>query len=202
MYRFVMLAIDTLPVLVVLAPGILFLSRRGMIWGNGIRKFWMIIFAVYLAGIFEAIGMPNILYLRFDPVFNLIPLADCFGDPIAYLGNTVLNIVLFAPLGFFLPMLWKYFRSLKRTAFCGLTLSLLVELLQIFTFRLTDGDDLLTNTMGTVLGYGAASWLLPLLEKYVPGVSGGSRRELAAVGILVFLTMFFVQPLLVWILYN
>ena len=35
----------------------------------------------------------------------------------------------------------------------GLAVSLGIELLQIFTFRLTDIDDLITNTAGTVLGY-------------------------------------------------
>ena len=37
--------------------------------------------------------------------------------------------------------------------FMGLAVSLGIELLQIFTFRLTDIDDLITNTVGTVIGY-------------------------------------------------
>lgn len=35
----------------------------------------------------------------------------------------------------------------------GLALSVCIEILQIFTFRLTDIDDLITNTAGTVIGY-------------------------------------------------
>lgn len=37
--------------------------------------------------------------------------------------------------------------------FMGLALSASIEILQIFTFRLTDIDDLITNTAGTVIGY-------------------------------------------------
>ena len=64
-----------------------------------------------------------------------------------------LNIILFIPMGFFVPAVWKNFRSFKTMFFMGLAVSLGIELLQIFTFRLTDIDDLITNTAGTVLGY-------------------------------------------------
>ena len=70
-----------------------------------------------------------------------------------YMGNTVLNIILFVPFGFLLATLWKEYRSLRTVALAGLTLSILIEVLQIFTFRLTDVDDLITNTAGAVLGF-------------------------------------------------
>lgn len=60
-------------------------------------------------------------------------------------------IALFSVVG--VPAVWKNFRSFKTMFFMGLAVSLGIELLQIFTFRLTDIDDLITNTAGTVLGY-------------------------------------------------
>ena len=60
-------------------------------------------------------------------------------------------IALFSVVG--VPAVWKNYRSFKTMFFMGLAVSLGIELLQIFTFRLTDIDDLITNTVGTVIGY-------------------------------------------------
>ena len=85
--------------------------------------------------------------------FYAIALFSVVGVPAVGMKNTILNIILFIPMGFFVPAVWKNFRSFKTMFFMGLAVSLGIELLQIFTFRLTDIDDLITNTAGTVLGY-------------------------------------------------
>lgn len=63
-----------------------------------------------------------------------------------------LNMLLFVPLGILLPLLWRSCRLYKTVAI-GFSLSLLIELSQLFNYRATDIDDLLMNTLGTLLGY-------------------------------------------------
>jgi glycopeptide antibiotics resistance protein len=66
--------------------------------------------------------------------------------------------LLFIPFGFFLPLLWEQYRPLWKTVSCGFLLSLAIELSQLFNHRISDIDDLLTNTLGAFAG-----WLLWLL---------------------------------------
>lgn len=107
----------------------------------------------YLVAVFSVVGIPTVSSWHVDPAFNLIPIIDIVNSPLDYIRNTVLNIILFVPFGFLLATLWKEYRSLRTVALAGLTLSILIEVLQIFTFRLTDVDDLITNTAGAVLGF-------------------------------------------------
>lgn len=65
------------------------------------------------------------------------------------------NIVMFIPLGFFLPLLWEKFRRLWKTLLCtALTISA-VELVQLLTLvGSCDIDDLILNLLGAAMGYG------------------------------------------------
>lgn len=145
------------------------------------------LFAIYLSAIYAAAGLPNVTYLRFVPRFNFIPFQYMFSD----YATSLLNVALFVPLGFFLVLLWKPFRNMGWTVLFGLCLSLAVETLQIFTYRATDINDLMTNTFGCILGY-----LLGLLSlKFIPGRSR-PLRELGLVFSVVLGVMFLLQPLL------
>ncbi len=76
-------------------------------------------------------------------------------DPFSY-GITVghlLNIVMFMPLGFLLPFLWKNYCKIWKTAFVGLFFSFLIEICQLFCYRVTDVDDLIMNTLGSIVGF-------------------------------------------------
>ncbi|MED2793035.1 VanZ family protein [Bacillus wiedmannii] len=70
-------------------------------------------------------------------------------------GSTtyLLNIVLFMPLGFLLPTIWPQFRKMKNTVCAGFFFSLAIELNQLLNNRITDIDDLFTNTLGAIVGY-------------------------------------------------
>ena len=71
----------------------------------------------------------------------------------------IFNIIMFIPLGIFLRNYSK--KSLKKTAFLGLLLSLFFELTQLSglyfiyprPYRTFDVDDLIVNTTGTMVGY-------------------------------------------------
>lgn len=66
------------------------------------------------------------------------------------LGNTLL----FAPYGFFLPLLWRRFRSSLRIAGMCLLLTCSIEFIQLFIERMVDVDDLLLNFAGSMTGTG------------------------------------------------
>ena len=68
--------------------------------------------------------------------------------------NLVGNVVMFVPLGWLLPGIWRVFRGVFRTVIFGASLICLVELLQYITgLGSCDVDDLLLNTAGILLGY-------------------------------------------------
>jgi len=98
----------------------------------------------------------NIKYLAADFKINLVPFIGIF----FYILNACLNVLLFIPLGFFLPLLWEKFRSLRSAAAAGLCAAVFVEFMQIFTYRVTDIDDLLINILGALLGFLAANALI------------------------------------------
>ena len=70
-----------------------------------------------------------------------------------FLINFVGNIVMFIPIGFLLPLLWKKFDRAWRTVGIGFLLSLIIEILQLPQMRSSDVDDLWLNTLGACIGY-------------------------------------------------
>ena len=104
----------------------------------------------------------------------------------------LLNIALFIPLGMFLRHLFR--RGMLTTTIIGLGVSLLIELTQLTgiwflypcAYRLFEVDDLITNTLGTVLGALAAPALRAVPGQRITAAPGvprpvtWSRRLLAA----------------------
>jgi len=69
-------------------------------------------------------------------------------------ANVLLNVAMFVPLGFLLPLLGKKFRKWYLTISAGFSASLGIELLQLaIGIGICDVDDLFANTLGTVIGY-------------------------------------------------
>ena len=145
------------------------------------------IFAFYLSAIYAVVGLPTAYNFKFEFFLYLIPLVGMMSDVL----NSILNVLLFVPLGFFLPLLCKSFHKAKNTLLFGFCSSFVIELLQLFAHRKTDVNDLITNTLGTFFGFLLASLIL---KKRTVGVDG-SRSEIFAVAAVIFLIMFFAQPL-------
>lgn len=185
-------AIETLAAAMALIPLFLYLNR--WLFSSPRRTAACCVFSLYLSSVYALAGLPNLLYIRLEPNFNFKLFAYMFSD----LDTTLLNVLLFVPLGLALPLLWKSFGSWTRTALFGFFLSLLIEILQIFTLRATDVNDLLTNTLGTVLGY----FLAKVILRFLPQLPSGSRKELPILGLLTFLVLFLVQPFLSAFLWN
>ena len=76
------------------------------------------------------------------------------------LGNTLL----FAPWGFFLPLLWKKFRRFLPVAGMCLLLTCFIEFTQLFIGRIVDVDDLILNFAGSMCGAGLW-WIVCRLRK-------------------------------------
>lgn len=69
--------------------------------------------------------------------------------------NLAGNVVMFVPLGYFLPVLWKNLRHFLRCMCWAAGIILGIECIQLFTLLGSfDVDDLLLNLLGVGLGYG------------------------------------------------
>lgn len=118
---------------------------------------WVFIFLYYIYLVLETTGIGTIweigLYpgMSFESEVSLIPFAN------GITVSQILNIIMFMPLGFLLPLLWREYRSLSRTALTGFFFSLGIELCQLCNRRVTDVDDLIMNTLGATAGWGI--WL-------------------------------------------
>ncbi len=116
----------------------------------------------------EYYDIPGTYWEKVQYSLNLIPGAT-INDFIAVLSgvdnpylvrhaviNLAGNIVMFIPLGFFLPCLWVRLRSFGQVLLAIVGIIVIIELIQLFTLLGScDIDDLLLNTIGAVIG-----WLL------------------------------------------
>lgn len=170
------------------------------------------IFVYYLTAVLSFTGIPSIsdfVYnsfgaitpkgLNFPPEeINLIPLLWITEGVRPYIEN----ILLFIPLGFMLPCIWKKYEVLWKTALLGFAFSLIIELSQLFNNRVTDLDDLLMNTLGALIGWVIFRLLKKHLLKLQNKVSVQSaniekiplllREEAGLTMAIAFAGMFFV----------
>lgn len=142
-----------------------------------------LVFMTYLAAVYFLTGLPTVTYVRFEPNLNWIPFHNLAGNRV----DIVLNVFFFLPLGFLLPILWQDFRNFFRTLGFGLGVTLGIELLQIFSGRASDIDDIIANLLGA-----AAGFLLALIIRRPP------LREKNDALLLTALTaglMFLISPI-------
>lgn len=154
----------------------------------------MLLFIAYLAGLISQTIIPRFSFgvftntgkFYFDVYFgserhiNLIPFQtitqyltgniDVNADDVAPVAtlNLVANLLLFCPLGFFLPALWDKFVAFKRTILTGLCIVVVIEMIQFFIGRSADIDDVILNVLGIAAGY-CVYKLIP--GKGIPGSS-------------------------------
>lgn len=116
------------------------------------------IFNFYLIGILTLTGI--CLRGSFSPRIVFIPFIDMIRGP----KDTILNVLLFIPLGCFLPLLYEKYDSIGKIAFMGFLVSLSVEIVQMFGYGATDINDLITNTIGACLGF----FIFTILYRMIP----------------------------------
>lgn len=163
------------PLFCILLPCMLYvlIQTKGFHWRtNFIHMIWVFIFLYYVYLVLETTGIGTIweigLYpgMKLQEEINLIP----FRDGISL--SMILNVVMFMPLGFLLPLLWKEYQSLVRTAIIGFCFSCGIEFCQLFNRRVSDVDDLLMNTLGAILG-----WLIWIVFSHITHLKYGRRNQ-------------------------
>lgn len=133
----------------------------------------LLVFVMYIASVL-AITISPASILGFNagkaPIVNVVPvinnykyfittLAEPDGISTGYaIENIIGNLLLFLPLGIFLPILNPKFKRLKNVLllcfFCSLSIeSIQYGLRQLGTFRTVDIDDVILNTIGGSLGW-------------------------------------------------
>ncbi|PRT20981.1 VanZ family protein [Bacillus wiedmannii] len=123
--------------------------------GNiSIRHFlWVYVFLFYLSLVYKVTQIATVWDIsRYEKWIRVSQINLTLFDTA---GSTtyLLNIVLFMPFGFLLPTIWPQFRKMKNTVCAGFFFSLAIELNQLLNNRITDIDDLFTNTLGAIIGY-------------------------------------------------
>ncbi|MCU5333881.1 VanZ family protein [Bacillus cereus] len=114
---------------------------------------WVYVFLFYLSLVYKVTQIATVWDIsRYETWIRVnqinLTLFDTAGST-----TYLLNIVLFMPLGFLLPTIWPQFRKMKNTVCAGFFSSLAIELNQLLNNRITDIDDVFTNTLGAIIGY-------------------------------------------------
>ncbi|MBE6562924.1 MAG: VanZ family protein [Ruminococcaceae bacterium] len=178
--------IDNMIPYMVLSMPLYLIARIIIVKKKGAKINWFheagsFIFAVFLVGLASQTVIPKLEFgnVRFNIVTNgihktnLIPfnvfretyIEVMHGNINALLINFLGNILMFAPIGFFLSLLWDM--KARKATLIGFSISLFIEITQLFLPRGTDVDDLILNTAGTLLGFLIYKLLSKVLGKVI-----------------------------------
>ncbi|GKX67013.1 VanZ family protein [Inconstantimicrobium mannanitabidum] len=149
------------------------------------REIGIIIFSLYIISLVAVTQFPfrttitNYMDVNIVPVFNTIK--DMSNIPSNmesfmirfWIINIVGNLVLLMPLSILVPMLFKKFRSMKKTIILCFLVSVSIEFLQFLSMfcgnrRSVDIDDVILNTLGAVLGFFIFKYLQKIINKKCP----------------------------------
>ena len=155
--RFTLPYITLIPLAIVAALAVLARARRRR--ASALVLTWQLMLVIYLAGLIGATFFP--FQVRIGEYagtaawwnsINWIPVITI--DARTFL----LNVLLTAPLGVFIPVLTKW-RTARAVATVGLSISVGIEVLQYVCVRLFDTgrtadiNDIIANVLGVTLGY-------------------------------------------------
>ena len=138
-----------------------------------LKEFFVVMFQVYLALLISVTLFPlRISDIKVNLLVNFIPIVNSVKDLMMTINsmgffmvkfwviNILGNIILLAPLAFIMPVISKKFRSLKSVVILCFCTSLFIEFLQFLSLfignlRSVDIDDVILNTLGAFIGFGA-----------------------------------------------
>ena len=90
--------------------------------------------------------------------------------------------------------------SLLSLALMGFIVTSLIEISQIFTFRTSDINDIITNTVGTIIGYFIVHRITDNFTKRI--FSNSKMSDFYIICVSVALIMFFLQPFISSLLWE
>ncbi|MDT8860571.1 VanZ family protein [Alkalihalobacillus sp. MEB130] len=95
-------------------------------------------------------GGRNYNVIPFRSIYRIAVFSPQLSDPIRILVG---NVILFLPLGFLLPALWRKAQSFVVMLTISFSVSFVIETSQfLFTQRVANVDDLILNTLGGCIG--------------------------------------------------
>ncbi len=99
-------------------------------------------------------SIPFVFNHPYKPM-NLVPFIDVLSGRGDFVRQVGLNVIMTVPFGFLLPLIKKENDKIQKVIFYTFLLSLSIELLQplINGFRSSDITDIITNTIGGIIGY-------------------------------------------------
>jgi len=179
-------------------------KKAGVFW---LREIVLNLFFLYGWVVFYLTLAPlQIVLFDFDfSGANLVPLAQTlrflrYLDAPGVKQNLLGNVLLLAPLGVFLPVLFRRYRNLGPVIGTGFLVTLGIEAAQLLlVFRVFDIDDLLLNVLGVFLTFVifSMSLLIPGLRRAVDRITNrpqvgtsGYFKLFLAVAILAFCALF------------
>lgn len=193
MYRISAALIDLAAACVFLIPAFLLYGK--FVFRDKRQTAVQFLFACYLAAVLSLVGFPSVTNLTPDISVNLIPFSGIGADP----SGALLNMLLFVPMGVFLPVLADSFHPFLRALLFALCATVLIEAMQLLTFRATDVNDVLTNTAGAALGYGFARLATGGFRRFV---MHGKPSHLYLTCATAVIVMFLMQPFTASLFWN
>lgn len=117
----------------------------------------MIITYLLLLYIIVILKVTGILGMTFKIQWFLEAIKYC-EISVPFVGSSILmvtlNLLLFVPLGFLIPAVFKKINfNYKKVSLSGCVFSCSIEFLQLFAGRFFEIDDIIANTLGTLIGY-------------------------------------------------
>lgn len=194
-----------MPLIPVLALLQFFISLKNKKAGVKTKKRHIVgvyLFCFLLLCVLDVTGVPNAYNHYFNFNYTYAPIISGAKHLI---GHHILNTVLFVPVGFMLPLLWKPFNKIYLTLIYGSVFSLLIEVAQMFNIRVTDISDWVLNTVGTVIGYLIfilIRAIAPSISKFTIGKENALRHGYIHSTVLVALFVAFIQPIVKDIYWN
>ena len=182
------------PILLILITMIIEIKKSNDIQGKKqIRNFWLkILFIIYLLLLITILflnneyrmgGFENINTFSKEhfETSNVIPFATIIDYISKLLSNNIntsivivnfaTNLFLFAPIGFFIPILFENkIKNIKQFGIMMIMITIFVEILQFITYRgSTDIDDVILNTVGAIIVYSLmkTKFIKKLLKKII-----------------------------------
>lgn len=117
-------------------------------------------------------SIPFIFNHPYKPM-NLIPFIDVLSSRGDFIRQVGLNVIMTIPFGFLFPLTKKENQKFLKTVLYCFLLSLVIEILQPFTFsRSSDITDLITNVTGGIIGYIFYLIFKPLTNKILKFIKG------------------------------
>lgn len=176
-----------LPIVIIMSISIIFFGYkrfRGKL--NNLQLFYVLLFCCYISNLIAITFFPfpdqrflirTMIQEHLAERNNLIPFRTIISTfmtndlliPLKQIGG---NILLFVPLGFSVPLFFGI-KSNRRVIVIGFVVSLIIECGQYicsyfigYTYRSSDIDDIIINTLGTVVGLVIFKCLYKYLKQY------------------------------------